>query len=172
RNKQKQAVQQQFTQQFLQRTEEERGRIARDLHDGLSQELLLLKNEAKSGLTILPEKIDGLIEEVRTVSRALHPVMLDQIGLKQSMLHVCERIMDGEKLFITADIDYSNTLTKEKELQLFRIFQEALNNTLKYASAMAAKVQVYEDGTMLTTTIKDNGKGFHVQDALKNKAFG
>lgn len=173
RNKKEAILQQQFTRQLLEKTEEERGRIARDLHDGLSQELLVLKNKIKNGAEIEPVKIDSIINEVRTISRNIHPVMLDQIGFKQSILHICNQLMDSGQLFITADIEYNPVLTKGDELQLFRIIQEALNNIIKYAEAQAAKVNVFEAHNKLITEIQDNGKGFDVTEALNGKsAFG
>ncbi|MGF7233211.1 ATP-binding protein [Arachidicoccus sp.] len=166
-------MQQQFTSGLLAKTEEERGRIARDLHDGLSQELLLLKNQVNVGVKIEPEKIDKIINEVRTISRNIHPVMLDQIGFKESILHTCNQISESEQLFIATDIEYHMELSKEKELQLFRIIQEALNNIIKYASAQAAKVQIAEIHKGLGVIIQDNGKGFDVQATLNgHSAFG
>ncbi|HEU0226526.1 MAG TPA: sensor histidine kinase [Arachidicoccus soli] len=172
--KRKEAImQQQFTTGLLAKTEEERGRIARDLHDGLSQELLLLKNQVNLGAKIEPQKIDHIINEVRTISRNIHPVMLDQIGFKESILSICNQITDSEQLFIAADIEYHSELSKEKELQLFRIIQEALNNIIKYASAHAAKVQIAKMHKYLKVLIQDNGKGFDVEAALNGRtAFG
>ncbi|ANI88286.1 hypothetical protein A9P82_02585 [Arachidicoccus ginsenosidimutans] len=174
KRKRKEAEQQQrFTNQLLARGEAERSRVARDLHDGLSQELLLLKNQVSSGGNIQPEKIDNIINEVRTISHNIHPVMLDQIGLKESILHICEQLMNTEQLFISTDIQYHNELSKEKELQLFRIIQEALNNIVKYASAHAAKIHICKNENIFITSIQDNGKGFDVAEALRGKSsFG
>jgi len=173
RNKKDAALHRQFTARLLQQTEEERARIARDLHDGISQELLLLKNEVRADLPEAAEKIDHTIEEIRMISRNLHPVMLDKIGLKYSIEHVCNRMMEHHRLFITADIDYNQTLPKNSELQLFRIIQEALNNTVKYAHAQAAKVTLKETKHQVTVTIQDNGKGFDVEQVLASKqVFG
>jgi two-component system NarL family sensor kinase len=174
RNTKEAALQQEFTYQLLQNTEEERGRIARDLHDSVSQELLLLKNKAKSGtVDSLVTSIDYLINEIRMIARALHPVMLDQIGLKLSIEHVCNRMMETDQLFISSDIQYQHPLSKNQELQLFRIVQEALNNVVKYANAEAAKVSISESNSNLVVVIQDNGKGFDVQNAItEKKSFG
>lgn len=170
RKKKEVQQQQQFMQQLLQKTEEERGRIARDLHDGLSQDLLLLKNQIQQ---ITPAKIDAVINEVRAISRNIHPTMLDQIGFKSSIMTICEQIMRTEKLFVTANIEYGRSLNKQKELQLFRIIQEALNNIIKNADATAARIDILESGDRLEVTIKDNGHGFNVEQALSSKSsFG
>lgn len=174
RNKKEAALQQEFTHQLLQNTEEERGRIARDLHDSVSQELLLLKNQAKTGAAgTIVATVDTLINEVRMIARALHPVMLDQVGLKLSIEHVCNRMMETNQLFISSDINYNKSLSKNHELQLFRIVQEALNNVVKYANAEAAKVSIAETPQSILVEIQDNGKGFDVQASLKEKmSFG
>ncbi|WP_118951721.1 tetratricopeptide repeat-containing sensor histidine kinase [Taibaiella helva] len=164
-------LQQQFTRQLLHNTEEERGRIARDLHDGISQELMLLKHGISQA--DCREKIDMIIAEIRMISRDLHPVMLEKIGLKPSVEHVCSQMMERNLLFITTDISYTNSLSSSHELQLFRMIQEALNNIIKYAEAQAAKVTISERPGFTCTEIIDNGKGFDVTAALSNgKAFG
>lgn len=173
KNKKDAALQKQFTRQLMENTEEERVRIARDLHDGVSQELLVLKNQISNNHENTNEKIDFIINEIRMISRDLHPVMLDKIGLKSSVQHICEQMMESNLLFITADIDYHNGLDKNGELQLFRMIQEALNNIVKYAGAEAAKVTINETDKYILAEIMDNGKGFDVHAAMNNKAsFG
>lgn len=174
RNRKDARLQQEFTHQLLQNTEEERARIARDLHDSVSQELLLLKHQVKKGTTEETSgTIDTLINEIRMIARDLHPVMLDQVGLKPSVEHICNRMMETNQIFITADINYNKSLPKNKELQLFRIIQESLNNVVKYAGAEAAKVTITETGQHINVEIQDNGKGFDVQLSLTEKmSFG
>lgn len=173
KNKKDAALQQKFTRQLMENTEEERMRIARDLHDGVSQELLVLKNQIRNNHENTNEKIDFIINEIRMISRDLHPVLLDKIGLKSSVQHICEQMMENNLLFITADIEYHNSLDQNGELQLFRMIQEALNNIVKYAGAEAAKVTIRETDKYIQAEIMDNGKGFDVQAAMNSKAsFG
>jgi len=173
RKKKDAALHQKFTNQLLRNTEEERERIARDLHDGISQELLILKHQVNSNHDQLTDKIDGIIRDIRMISRDLHPVMLDKIGLKASIEHACNQIMESGLLFVTADINYSDCLDKSMELQLFRIIQEGLNNVVKYAEAQAAKVIIRESDNILITEIIDNGKGFDVAEKLDSQnSFG
>lgn len=76
-------------------------------------------------------------------------------------------------LFTTCELDYQHKLNKNKELQLYRIVQEALNNTLKHGKANAAKVNITSLENHLHLEIKDNGNGFNVNEQLKNpKSFG
>ncbi len=74
---------------------------------------------------------------------------------------------------VTAAISYTGFLSSSDELQLYRIIQEALSNVIKYADAIAAKITIYENDTVLFIEIKDNGKGFNVNELLTNsKSFG
>jgi signal transduction histidine kinase len=181
RSKQKLAQKQAFTQikftnQLLENIEEERKRIAFDLHDSISHDLLALKQFTRSP-EVTPagtgKKIDDIINEVRDISKNLHPVMLDKIGLKLSLETLCDQFMNNETLFVSHQIEYSKQLPKATELQIFRIVQEALSNVLKYANAEAVRVKLTETGTRLSLEIKDNGKGFDVAKALESgKSFG
>jgi signal transduction histidine kinase/Tfp pilus assembly protein PilF len=169
------AIQAQFTRQLLENIEDDRGRIAIDLHDSVSHELLLLKQSIRKEITgpEVGDKIDGIINGIRQISRNLHPVMLDKIGLQLSLETLCEQFMLHETMYVSHEIDYQNTLSKSAELQLFRIVQEGLTNALKYSKAEAVKVQIKHSSNALRLEIQDNGKGFDVEKALEGgKAFG
>lgn len=173
RNRREVAMQREFTKKLLEQTEEERIRIARDLHDGVSQELMILKNQIDPEEIKHRRKIDDIINEIRAISRDLHPVMLEKIGLKASVEHICNQMMENNYIFISSDIEYHKTLNKAGELQMFRMIQEALNNIIKYAKAEAAKVTISENDKYVSAEIIDNGEGFDVEEALSNQAsFG
>ena len=164
--------QEQFTFQLLQNTEEERSRIANELHDSVNHNLLTLKNNLSSGKIINVSDLSEVIEEVRNISRNLHPAVLETIGLEASIENLCERLTEIG-LFTTCEIEYHQKLSKNKELQLYRIIQEALNNTLKHGKANAAKVILTSNEAHLQLEVKDNGNGFDVSQQLKNpKSFG
>jgi two-component system, NarL family, sensor kinase len=165
-------LQQKFTTDLLQNTEDERKRIATDLHDSVNHELLTLKNQAANGKLPNEQELEKVINEVRQVSRDLYPAMFDNIGLAASIEALCERITDAG-LFTTCEINYTLKLSKRNELQLYRIIQEALNNTLKHAKANAAKVTIDTVGNELQVEIKDNGIGFDTEDKMNNAtSFG
>ncbi|WP_395046037.1 ATP-binding protein [Flavobacterium sp.] len=164
---------QQYTKQLLEKTEEERKRIASDLHDSVSHELLSLKNSFEEKNDITNTKIDSIINDIRIISRNLHPIMFDKIGLKSSIEQLVERAQSVNDFMVTADIDYNNSLSTNDELQVYRIIQEALSNIIKYANAVAAKITVSQKKENLFVEIKDNGKGFNVSETLNGKnAFG
>jgi two-component system NarL family sensor kinase len=164
--------QQQFTKDLLKNTEDERRRIARELHDGVGHELLTLKSKVP-GIADAEGKIDAIINDIRMLSRNLHPVVLDQIGFAYSIEHLCEQAMTGGNLFVSAEIDYNDELGRDEELQLYRIVQESLSNVIKYAQARAAKITIAPKENCLHVTIIDNGRGFDVEEKMNSKsAFG
>lgn len=163
----------QFTKNLLDKTEEERKRIASDLHDSVSHELLSLKHSFEASQLQLNEKVDTIINDIRAISRNLHPVLFEKIGLEASLEQFIERIQNTHRFMITSAINYQNGLTTEKELQIYRIVQEAVSNIIKYADAIAAKLVLTENKDDVTLEIIDNGKGFNLEETLETKdAFG
>ena len=171
--KQQQEIKNMFTKQLLENNEEQRKRIANDLHDGISHELLNLKTTTTDGFLNLNVKIDNIIDEIRQISRNLHPAMFDRVGLVFSVKQLVENIELKNQFMITTDLNYTNKLSPENELQLYRIIQESLNNIIKYAQSHAAKITINETEENIFLEIKDNGKGFNVEEKLNGKtAFG
>lgn len=167
------AQSQQFTKNLLDKTEEERKRIASDLHDSVSHELLSLKNSFEANHVKLNEKVDAIINDIRAISRNLHPVMFEKIGLVNSLEQFIERIENTHQFLVSSEFDYQNGLTSENELQVYRIVQEAVTNIIKYADAIAAKIAIFETAEKISVEIIDNGKGFNVEETLLSKdAFG
>jgi two-component system, NarL family, sensor kinase len=163
----------QYTKRLLDKTEEERRRIASDLHDSVSHELLNLKHSLGENKTASGEKIDLIIKDIRSISRNLHPVMFEKVGLSASINQLLDRAQSVNQLMVTSDIVYRGSLSVSDELQVYRIIQEALSNIIKYAEAVAAKIIIREGPEDLMIRIKDNGSGFNVQETLSKKdAFG
>jgi signal transduction histidine kinase len=132
-----------------------------------------LKNLFKQQPELTNDKIDAIINDIRIISRNLHPIMFDKVGLKESIKQLVERAQSINNLMITCDIDYETHLDSNIELQIYRIVQEAVSNIIKYADAIAAKITMSESKSKIHIEIKDNGKGFHVKEILEsNAAFG
>jgi two-component system, NarL family, sensor kinase len=162
-----------YTRQLLEKTEEERKRIATDLHDSISHELMGLKSSNTEEFKQANQKIDTIINDIRVISRNLHPVMFDKVGLQNTIEQMAERVQQQHGCLLTADINYANSLSSATELQIYRITQEAINNIVKYANAIAGKISINETDTQVMVEIKDNGKGFDVAHTLNSsKAFG
>lgn len=162
-----------FTSQLLENTEEERKRIASDLHDSISHDLLNLKNSFHQDFSLVGTKIDSIINNIRIISRNLHPIMFDKIGLEPNIEQLVERIQEQNDFMVSTEINYKGFLSSADELQIYRILQEALTNIIKYANAHAAKITIEELDNKICIEIKDNGKGFNVKETLDNgKSFG
>jgi signal transduction histidine kinase len=158
----------------MENTEDERMRIAKDLHDSVGHELLNIKNSIHNKFQFTEDKIDHVLKEIREISRNLFPVMFEEIGLKISVEQLLEKIIESDNFYVGNEIKYlPNTLPVKSELQIYRIIQEALSNTRKYAQAESAFVSILQEKDHVLVEIKDNGKGFDVAEALKSgKAFG
>lgn len=171
--KQEKEINMNFTRQLLENTEEERKRIAGDLHDSISHELLTLKSTLSQDIKIVSSKIDTIINDIRGISRNLHPVMFDKIGLIPNVEQLVERMQNQNNFFISTELNYAGSLSSAYELQIYRVIQEALSNIIKYANAHAAKITIEEQANRILVEIKDNGKGFNVKEAINSgKAFG
>ena len=162
-----------FMKQLLESTETEKKRIASDLHDSISHELLDLKNSFRQDFSLVNKKIDSIINDIRGISRNLHPVMFDKIGLKANLEQFVERVEEQNNFMVSTEINYKGSLSSADELQIYRIIQEALSNIIKYAKAHAAKITMEEMNDNIFIEIRDNGKGFEVKETLNSgKSFG
>lgn len=164
----------QFTRQLLNNIENERKRIATDLHDSVNNDLLLIKSNWQKGTPQeMDSKLDAVMNHVRSISRNLHPVLFEELGLKDSIEQLVERVQKTNHFILNTEIDYHGCLSSTDELQLYRIAQEAVSNMIKYSKAEAAIITLSEQKEKLVVEIKDNGKGFNVDETLSsNKAFG
>lgn len=164
--------------------EAERGRIASDLHDDLGpllsvikMNLHLLDTKDKNDLMILGKTsthIDHTAKRLREISNNIMPYTLQKKGLVTAITEITELLVEGNAL----SIEFNNSLkelaiTKEKEIHIFRLFQEVLNNTIKHANASEIKIHLYEQKNELNILIKDNGCGFDKEKVMdQGKGLG
>ncbi|HKR84593.1 MAG TPA: sensor histidine kinase [Terriglobales bacterium] len=153
--------------------DDERRRIARDLHDGVGQTLasaLMALAEARSAVATLPAGEPALrqaedllqhgIREVRTVSHLLHPPLLDESGLMSAIRWYAEEFSKRSRIAVTLELyGAEDRLTQEIKTAVFRIVQEALTNVYRHAKAQIAQVELKSDDLYLQLRIKDNGHG-------------
>lgn len=166
--KKKGILQKEYSQNLIKRSERERKRLAQELHDGIGQNLVLIKNqflqtETKKDTSI----IDVTIEEVRNLSQGLHPFQIEKLGLIEAVKYTIEQFQKSSTIFYSAKIETNATnLSKETEVYLFRMIQECLTNVEKHSQARACQVLLKKiDGDFLVQ-IKDNGKGFSVEQKM------
>lgn len=168
-------LQEKFSQELLISQESERRRISKDLHDGIGQQLLVIKNKLMaSGDEDTKTMVDHTIEEVRSISRDLHPFQLQELGITKAIEYTINMIDENTTLFISAEIDnIDNIFTKEDEVNIYRIIQESLSNILKHANAEAGKVSVKKFTNNILISIRDNGVGFDFTDKFQDvKSLG
>ena len=160
--------------QLLRAQEEERRRIAREMHDQLGQELIALKMNLQTARAVSPEGerrlhdsttiVEQLIEQVRDLSLELHPSVLDDVGLAAALEWLCNR--QSERSGIPIEVRGERPLprlTREAEAALFRIVQEAISNALKHARGQSVTVMLRHDATHLEIAIEDDGCGFEAE---------
>jgi PAS domain S-box-containing protein len=180
-----------YLQQITRAQEEERERIARELHDDTIQYLVVLarqlddlanssksmSKEDKAYLENLRQQTNSIMDGVRRLSHDLRPATLDRLGLVAALEWLASSM---EKLSgIDVKVEKSGTerrLPGEVELVMFRIAQEALSNVRRHSRANNAEVMVEFDDKKVRMTIRDNGKGFtlpeKVGDLLKKGRLG
>lgn len=170
-----QEIQQMFTEQLILSQEQERARIAHDLHDGLSQGLLVIRNRALTGLRGALE-VDALaahlgaisdlaaqaVDDVRAISRDLRPSQLDRLGLSETLRAMLTTVAEASETRFTFDVaDIDGLVAREHEINVFRVVQEGVNNMLKHARAREALVMVSCTDGCLRITLEDDGLGFN-----------
>jgi signal transduction histidine kinase/ligand-binding sensor domain-containing protein len=167
-------VQEAFARQVIETQEAERKRIARELHDGVGQNLLLVKNRIAAGLGkaepsspiiedlgLASAEVSQAIEEVRSTARALRPVELDRLGLGKALESMLDRIGRGTTTRISHELDeLGQARDREAEIQLYRIAQEAINNVIKHSKAREVIVELKREADTLRLTVQDDGVGF------------
>jgi len=161
---------------LIETQEQERRRIARELHDDIGQQLSLIKLElhqiSEAGAEHIPgslkmplrsamRQIDSVSEAIRTVSHGLHPAHLDFLGLLPALKAFCSELRQQTDMNIYLhEGDLPRQLDHEVALCFFRVAQEALNNVIKHSRARNVDVHLKTEGADLLLRIMDDGIGF------------
>jgi signal transduction histidine kinase len=159
---------------MLRGQEEERSRIARDLHDGLGGMLSGVKQTlfGISGNQILPEsaahsfhqvvgELDRSISELRNIARNMMPEALVRFGLTDALADFCDHLQSSGHLAVHFQaFGLEKRLDQDTEIVVFRIVQELVNNVVKHANASQVIVQVIRDEQRVHLTVEDDGQGF------------
>jgi len=177
-----------LTSQLLNAQEKERKRISRELHDDLGQSLLWLKLQAgviekrlesdsqnpRAECAAMLSYLDSLIDKVRRLSRDLSPHVLEDLGITAALRYLFNEF---ETHYSTCDcslaIDEIDELfSLENQVNIYRIFQEGLNNIGKYAQATRVSGVVRRKGNRVSFLVEDNGLGFDVLRAMTADVTG
>jgi signal transduction histidine kinase len=171
---------------MLKGQEEERSRLAKDLHDGLGGLLSGVKfslRNMKDNLIMTPENmvvfersldmIDTSIKELRRVAHNMMPEMLTKFGLDEAVKEYCNSVNTTKLLAVKyQSVGMETRVDSPIEIIVYRIVQELLNNTLKHAAATDVFVQLIREEHRLSIVVEDNGKGFDTALATESKGAG
>lgn len=175
------------TEAVLKGEEQERTRLAKDLHDGLGGMLSGIKyslNTMKGNLIMTPENaqafersmdmLDSSIREMRRVAHNMMPEALVKFGLDTALKDFCNDINQSGALKVNyQSIGLENAMIEQTTaITIYRIVQELLNNTIKHAAAVNAIVQISKTDGLLSVTVEDDGKGFDMTILNKTKGIG
>jgi len=164
--------------------EEERRRIARELHDSVGQLLAAIsinsafvQGESHKLSPDVAKRVSenaAMVEEtskqIRTISYLLHPPLLDEVGLASALQWYVEGFSERSKIEAKLDIPQNFAgLSKEMELSIFRVVQECLTNIHRHAGSPTAEIRILQDEACLRVEIEDAGKGIPLE---KGSAFG
>jgi signal transduction histidine kinase len=164
-----------FARRLLDSQEQERKRIAAELHDSLGQTLLVVRNLALQGASSQPagspvaaqfQEISAAsaaaLAEVRAISLALRPVELDRLGLSKSVAAAAQRMGEASGIHFDLRIEpVDGLLPAGHEIHLYRIIQECLNNLVKHSQARTALIELKRGLRVLELAIADDGCGFN-----------
>lgn len=183
------SIRQKLSARMLTAQEEERKRIASELHDGIGQsisaikfglERMLIENDKRdlaleeASIQATVVRLQSAVEEVRRISRGLRPSILDDLGLSASLRWLCQEFQSIHKdIQLDVKIDVEEKLLTEFQIDMiFRITQEALNNISKHSQAEAASLWLTSSQGRIILEVKDDGVGFDRETAHLGEGFG
>jgi signal transduction histidine kinase len=176
-----------LTGRLIHAQEEERSRIARELHDDISQRMALLQigleqfeqsisgptSDDRKELHNLAQMASEVSSDLHNLSHQLHPARLDLQGLVAATAGFCRELSNQHELQITFHPhDVPDQIPTEVALCLFRIVQEGLRNVVKHSKALEAKVELSGNGGGIDLCISDSGAGFNPESAHRNGGLG
>lgn len=175
------------TEAIIKGEEQERSRLAKDLHDGLGGMLSGIKHSLshmKENLIMTPQNaqafehsltmLDSSISEMRRVAHNMMPESLSKFGLDAAVKDFCLQV----SLSGIIQVSYQSIGIADKSIEqslaitIYRIVQELLNNSVKHASAKQAMIQIAQEGNQLTVTVEDDGHGFDTAELKSAKGIG
>jgi ligand-binding sensor domain-containing protein/signal transduction histidine kinase len=172
--KQSHRAQERFSRQLIESQESERKRIANELHDGLGQSLIIIKNRTLMSLNTpdnhdramqqmgeISDAASQAINELKEIAHNLRPYQMDYLGLTASLRAMIGQAANSTSIQFTSSIDeLDGILSEEANIGIYRIVQESINNIIKHSKATDAYIEIRNLSGVIYITIKDNGRGF------------
>jgi signal transduction histidine kinase len=176
----------QLTGQLIGAQEEERKRIARELHDDLNQQVASLGislSNIKRGLPTSLENVRGellsvqsrllsLSDGLRHISHELHPGMLELFGLVAALKSHCDEFSAFTSISVEFEAHCEEEVASDTALCIYRIAQESLRNAAKHSRATKVRVNLMKSGNLLQLMVADDGIGFDVDEAFTHRGLG
>jgi signal transduction histidine kinase len=179
RKKEAAETQKKYAAMLLQSQEEERQRIAKELHDSIGQNILFIKNQIKkvfdSSQPELTASVDGILQDVRSISKNLYPNELERYGLENAVELLAKQVTEEFGIFVSSDLMGIDAKTsKPNKINLYRIMQEFVNNSIKHAQSKAIRITSDLHNNTIQLILQDNGIGFDVAQVQSNahRSFG
>jgi PAS domain S-box-containing protein len=169
---------------LIEAQEQERARIARELHDDIVQRLVMLNfgleglqhdlpDLAGSRVDKLLEQTGKIVDDVQSLSHELHSSKLEVMGMGAAMRAFCTEFSEHQNVEIDFEIhDLPNTLSPTLSLCLFRVLQEAVRNSAKHSGVRRVEVRSWGAHDEIHLTVKDSGAGFEIEAARNGRGLG
>jgi len=175
-----------MTRKLIETQEQERARIARELHDDICQRLALLAVEldqvqadraevssaVRRRIGELQKQMQEVSADAQALSHDLHPSKLEYLGVVAGVEAWCKEFAERQRIEIDFSTDVTTVLPLDVGVSLFRVLQEALHNTVKHSGARRVTVELRETSNEIQLVVSDSGKGFDVETALGGKGLG
>ena len=174
-----------MTGKLVEAQEQERARIARELHDDINQRLAVLaiecdrlreRNDLPSEVRGYAHKLKELAADISSrvyaVSHQLHSSTLDVLGLVKGMRGWCKEFGNQQKLEIDFKSDNVPSVPQQISLCLFRVLQEALHNAAKHSGVKRIEVRLVKHSSEIHLTVRDSGRGFDIGAASQSRGLG
>jgi len=167
--------------------EEERARIAREIHDELGQRLTVLIMDLsviakkipndlkplKEKTNLMVEEVDSLIKTVRRISTEMRPSILDDLGLVPAIEWLCKDFLGQHRIRFRLDLKTKAIdIGRNRNIGVFRIVQEALTNVVRHAKASLIEIRLKENPDNYILNIRDNGRGITKTEIISPNSFG
>lgn len=158
---------------MLEGQEQERRRVARDLHDGLGCRLSAVKlnlsghTAATTSLHPIIDQLDVAIKELRWISRNMMPESLLKLGLEAALQDLCSAIRSPQLRVVFNAFNIDPDMPSATQVVIFRMIQEIMANAVKHAGATTIMLQCSQSENIFLITAEDNGIGFNVQDTAQ-----
>nr|WP_143404085.1 ATP-binding protein [Gaetbulibacter sp. 4G1] len=171
----KQRLQADFSKNLVKAQEDEKAKIALDLHDSVGQKLMYLTREVKSkDDRELQELASQTLESLRVISRTLHPSTIEKLGFTAALEELLEEVKTHTDIIFSIKTDnVDQEINSQQALYLYRIVQELLSNVIKHSGAENAFFTVTKTAKVILIELEDDGIGFEVERVLKKgKSLG